>query len=1353
MKQPGEGDPNPKNLSIAAQIWDARGPVEITETGQVVPIAGESPSATASSVGTIDYNSRTVPDTIALEKVTPVEIKWSNIALEVKVKKEWKRVLDDVSGRARPGEMVAIMGSSGAGKTSLLNVLAHRTQGRVGGEIIANGQPVTGGLKEAGYVTQEDNMFAKLTVRETLTTRALLALPRTMSREDKLRRVEDVLQALGLTKCADQFVGNELQRGVSGGERRRLTIGEALITNPSLIYLDEPTSGLDAATSLAVMDTLKMLAKHGRTVVCTVHQPRSNIFNAFDKLMLLAQGHVVYFGDAKSAVEYFASLTPISFKCPRYANPADFFIDLITITGRGDAGAAQKRIDYLIEQHNVNAETEVLSTSGTRSVTTRKLQPTTFQTNWLQQTAILTQRAWRNHIRSWKELLAQLLVQIFIAVLVGLTFLQLPLDQTSWQNRSGVIFFILLMAGFGALSRKLHAFPFEKTIVNRERASGIYRVSAYLVGKVVAELLVELSYPIIFLVIVYWTAGLNPWAIRFFVLMFLLLLHTLLCSAIGLFVSALSPNETVAIVVGPMVLILSVLFSGFFVNAATIPVFMAWGQWIDWLRYLFEAAIVNEFAGQVFTCTAAQQLPNGQCPIPNGEAAIALYGFGLISPGVGIAIVAGFTVLWYLLAYVALRWIAKPAYKRRTAQIPLQPRVAAPVSGVSGWDGMMHVVPQPRHVTVNMEDEAAMMEGLEQSVQRLQVRFSSARPHDELAAHFQAVQPTNLEWRNIKYDIPVKGKEPKCVLQGVSGHAFAGDLVAIMGASGAGKTSLLAVLSRRAQGVVTGKLLVNGEPVGATIANAGYVAQDYTLFATLTVRETLIFAAMLRLPADIAKQDKLDKVEQVITELGLQHCANTRVGSEVVGRGLSGGEMRRLAIGEVLISNPGLIFLDEPTTGLDAATSLSVMETLRNLASSGRTVLCTIHQPRSNIFAQFDKLLLLAPGGKTVYFGPASQAVDYFAQLRPVGYPCPMYTNPADFFLDLTTAVSTEEQHAADERLKYLVDSWTDPALSQRALQVAASAGAVRAKGWQHSYIVMLYYLMQRQWRNQTRQPITTLVRGGQNVVFAVLIGLLYLHLGFEQQDVQNRTGALFWILMFTTFAGVNSLLNTFHVEKAIFLRERTARTYRVSAYVLAKVICESLYDVLFPVIFASIIYWIIFLKPTAEAFFIFMGFLILMSFVGTGLGLALSAGAPSAEIATTFAPIVLVLFALYGGFYANTTTIPVWLAWIRYISLIFWGYQALVTNEFTGQTFECNIQPCPIQTGEQHLALLGFPIASLTACAFILLGMGIFYRLLAYIELRFLIKQRFTNTLRGDVDEEQIALPSQSTEAAALQA
>jgi len=609
---------------------------------------------------------------------------------------------------------------------------------------------------------------------------------------------------------------------------------------------------------------------------------------------------------------------------------------------------------------------------------------------------------------------------------------------------------------------------------------------------------------------------------------------------------------------------------------------------------------------------------------------------------------------------------------------------------------------------------------------------------NNVSSNSKTREPIVLAWNDIIFEVPSKKKTPKkTILKKVSGIVKPGQMLAIMGASGAGKTTLLNILASRIRDNVTGTIRINGADAmknrKITKIISGYVMQDDTMLANLTVRETLMFSAMIRLPSSLSKEKKEERVRNIIEELGLTKVADNKIGS-VQKRGLSGGERKRVNIGTELITDPSLLFLDEPTSGLDAFTSFSIIETLLSLAKAGRTIVTTIHQPRSNIFSLFDVLLLLSEG-QVIYFGPAKDAVSYFSNLN---YSCPTYVNPADYFLDISSSDGQEESKSIS---KFFVEGWN--ASSESKFQEKKVAEEMERPdqlilpfngGFATGYLTQFGLLFQRSVKNYYRDKLLQFIKAFQTILFAIIVGLIYLKIGNDQTSIGDRAGALYFIITNQAFPNVTGALVAFLEEKDVFIRERSSRSYRTSPYYIAKSFSELPGQLIFPIVFSCISYWMIGLNPDPERFLVFIGIMLLLNFISVSLGIAISAGSPSITAANVLGPVILVIFMLFGGFFINLSSIPVYFIWLQYSSFIKYCFIALMRNEFEGLTFTCTssqlIQPgniCPVTTGVEALQNYGMDSSDLTvtSCSLIILGMALFYRLLGYILLRQTTKKK----------------------------
>eukprot|EP01104_Vermistella_antarctica_P018239 TRINITY_DN6684_c0_g1_i1.p1 TRINITY_DN6684_c0_g1~~TRINITY_DN6684_c0_g1_i1.p1 ORF type:complete len:692 (+),score=176.21 TRINITY_DN6684_c0_g1_i1:91-2166(+) len=633
----------------------------------------------------------------------PVTLSWENLSYSVDVgggmcrgNGEKKRILRNVSGVAKPGELLAIIGSSGAGKSTLLDILAGRKNtGNIEGKVLVNGRPPDRLFNRmSGYVYQDDCLMGTQTVKETLRFNADLKLSGRITRYERECRVSDVINELGLAKVRDSKIGTQFNRGLSGGEKKRVNVACEMITDPSLLFVDEPTTGLDGYNAFSVMESLHNLANQGRTIVCTIHQPRSTIFDLFDRLMILSQGRCVYFGPARDAVAYFSGL---NIECPRFNNPADFFIDVVNASkdaravlpgGDGDdveETAVPARDNYTAIVSNMDlAETfansecaRSLSTSiasvmndhaasiGDDSPTEESLHSafqrtgSRFARAWPVQFWYLAARALRNISRNPLVTYVQLIQTVFMGVLAGSIYWQLGLGQTSVQNRIGVLFFGLTNQAFSQMS-SLALFMNERLLFKRESEGGTYRISAYYLAKTLTEAPFFLVFPAVFSSIVYWSAGLQAVFTRF--LIYVLAECTITCVAASMFlmIGAFSPSITIAQIIAPVLNVLFLLFGGFFINTANIPVYYTPIHYLSFFKYAFEIIAYNEMTGLTFTCTSAQENCNGDectCPIPDGDAELEILGFDKVNIWLNFAILGSMVVGYRILAYIFLRFL------------------------------------------------------------------------------------------------------------------------------------------------------------------------------------------------------------------------------------------------------------------------------------------------------------------------------------------------------------------------------------------------------------------------------------------------------------------------------------------------------------------------------------------------------------------------------------------------------------------------------------------------------------------------------------------------------------------------
>ncbi|NXO01319.1 ABCG2 protein, partial [Rhinopomastus cyanomelas] len=555
-----------------------------------------------------------------------------NICYRVKVKSGFlcrqktadEEVLRDVNGIMKPG-LNAILGPTGSGKSSLLDILAARKDPHgLSGDILINGAPQPANFKcTSGYVVQDDVVMGTLTVRENLTFSAALRLPKSLKEEEKKERVNQIIKELGLSKVADTKVGTQFIRGVSGGERKRTSIGMEIITDPAILFLDEPTTGLDASTANGVLLLLKRMAKQGRTIIFSIHQPRYSIFRLFDNMTLLAAGRVLYHGPAQQAIDYFQF---IGYQCEPYNNPADFFLDIIngdstvvTMNSTQETNTAESTEEHtkydqtlaekLAEKYSNSAyyqETKMALENislGNQKKTKAIFQRITYANSFLHQLKWVSQRTFKNLVRNPQASIAQLCVTAVLGLLVGAIFFGLTEDSAGLQNRVGAMFFLTTNQCFSSVTA-VELFVVEKKIFIHEYISGYYRTSAYFISKLMADLIPIRTLPsIIFTCITYFMLGkpgLKPTVEAFFTMMFTLMMVSYTATSMSLAIAAGQSVVSVANLLMTISFVFMIIFSGLLVNLTTVISWLAWLKYFSIPRYGMAALQINELAGLNF---------------------------------------------------------------------------------------------------------------------------------------------------------------------------------------------------------------------------------------------------------------------------------------------------------------------------------------------------------------------------------------------------------------------------------------------------------------------------------------------------------------------------------------------------------------------------------------------------------------------------------------------------------------------------------------------------------------------------------------------------------------------------------
>ncbi|CAJ1067091.1 ATP-binding cassette sub-family G member 8 [Xyrichtys novacula] len=560
---------------------------------------------------------------------TAAQIPWyerlSEFKLPWEIKGNKQTAINKLSLRVHSGQMLAVIGSSGCGKTSLLDIITCRDEGgtMTSGQVLINGQPNTPQLvkKNIAHVRQDDRLLPHLTVRETLSFVAKLRLPTHFTQAQRDQRVDDVIAELRLRQCAHTRVGNDYVRGVSGGERRRVSIAVQLLWNPGILILDEPTSGLDSFTAHNLVITLSRLARGNRLVLLSVHQPRSDIFQLFDLVVLLSSGSAVYCGPARDMVPYF---TALGYPCPRYCNPSDFYVDLISIDRRSPEREAEclERATVLAQQFREKVQdtddhmwkplTDVAQTkteSPQQLSQTREEEVITISERAnklpgrLHQFTILIRRHMYNDFRDLVTLLVHGFEALLMSLLVGCLYYGAGEDRLSIQDTVALLYMIGALTPFAVVLDVIAKCHTERAMLYHELEDGMYSVTSYFFAKILGELPEHCVFTLVYGLPIYWLAGLNEAPERF-LLNFLLVWLMVYCSrSMALFVAASLPTLQTSAFMGNALFTVFYLTGGFVISLENMWLVASWLSHISFMRWGFEGMLQVQFKGNKYPIT------------------------------------------------------------------------------------------------------------------------------------------------------------------------------------------------------------------------------------------------------------------------------------------------------------------------------------------------------------------------------------------------------------------------------------------------------------------------------------------------------------------------------------------------------------------------------------------------------------------------------------------------------------------------------------------------------------------------------------------------------------------------------
>ncbi|SJX63408.1 related to ATP-binding cassette protein (ABC) transporter [Sporisorium reilianum f. sp. reilianum] len=605
-----------------------------------------------------------------------------------------KVLLSGLSGSIVPGEMLAIMGASGAGKSTLLDVLSTRKPPTCGSV------SACGDIKAiSSYVEQSDSLLGVLTVRETIWYSAKLSLPASTPTRTIDERTDLVMHDLGLAAIAHSRIGTPLERGISGGQKRRVSIACSLVTLPRILFLDEPTSGLDTFTAHEVIAAIRNLAKrNGIAVLATIHSPNWEIFSSFDRVLLLGRGREVYQGAIGRVVGWFAGL---GYRCGEHTNPADFMVGLVNddfagrevaekegvVVKRGDtvgfADAWAKHVATRVTGSTLpvksgedggNSDSASSSGSATQPLQRAVSHPDaiahltsaarTRMTSLLSQTLTLTRRNLLNYSRNLLAYGVRFGMYVGMGVLLATVWIRLAPTDMRINDRLSVHFFSVAFLGFMAVAG-IPAFLEERAVLLREAGNRLYTPLAFTLAQTVSTLPLLFACSAVFSVIAYWAIGLHPGAAHFGRFLAYLYLGVVAAEFQALLIAAAIPVFVAALAVCAFLNGFWMCVQGYFIRH--LPAFWhKWAHWIDYETYAFGLLVDNDFRGLEFACEgsvangdcvcqwASSLVAQGTCAV-SGEDVLSASGVGDVRTGMYVGVLVAIAVVYRLLFWVVLR--------------------------------------------------------------------------------------------------------------------------------------------------------------------------------------------------------------------------------------------------------------------------------------------------------------------------------------------------------------------------------------------------------------------------------------------------------------------------------------------------------------------------------------------------------------------------------------------------------------------------------------------------------------------------------------------------------------------------
>uniref|UniRef100_A0A803L4L5 ABC transporter domain-containing protein n=1 Tax=Chenopodium quinoa TaxID=63459 RepID=A0A803L4L5_CHEQI len=1203
------------------------------------------------------------------------------------------QLLHDITGSFKPGVLTALMGVSGAGKTTLLDVLAGRkTSGTIEGEIRIGGYPKVQETfaRVSGYCEQTDIHSPNITVEESLIFSAWLRLPDNVDSKTKTEFVNEVLQTIELNEVKDALVGLPGINGLSTEQRKRLTIAVELVANPSIIFMDEPTTGLDARAAAIVIRAVQNVVATGRTVVCTIHQPSIDIFEAFDELMLLKTGgRIIYSGplgqQSRKVIEYFQTI-PSMPKIKDNYNPATWMLEVTSASSEVELGINFAKVynnsvlcnSLCIFSRHVDSRNneEIVQKLSVPSVDSKDLHfHSRFSlSGWEQYKCCL----WKQQLSYWRSPsynLMRLLFSFVSSLIFGLLFWQQGRsikDEQSMFTIFGSMFASVTFLGINNCSTVLPFISTERSVVYRERFAGMYSSWAYSFAQVTVELPYLLTIALIFTVISYPMIGYYLTAYKLIWYFYAMSCTLVYFNYLGMMLASLTPNYQVASIIASANYALMNLFSGFLIPKP----YYAMSQFFD-----------DEIEPQ--HSELAELGKSSRLSFQSHKSSFRR----------NTSLDSSKDVLDEEFIQEWAKFERLPSYQR--SRMLLFDKYDGGSTINANGKRMIDVSmlgPLDRHQFIEKlikqieQDNLRLLQKLRKRMEKVGLRFPTVKIKYKnlfVDARCKVVdgKPLPTLWNTFKSSLSVFSKllrsqlqEAKLtIIKDVSGIIKPGSqaLVSVMlllkyilqyvtfsmGFKVGKLEGLLAYISRSF--LSKGDIEYNGHRFEEFITQktSAYISQHDLHIPEMTVRETVDFSARCQgvgsradLLIEVCKREKQEGIipdadidaymkaiaveglknslqtDYILKILGLDICADTMVG-DVMRRGISGGQKKRLTTGDMIVGPTKALFMDEITNGLDSSTAFQIVSCIQQLVHvTDASALIALLQPAPETFDLFDDVILMAEG-KIVYHGPRDCVLEFF---ETCGFRCPKRKGIADFLQEVISQKDQPQYWFRKEPYGYIsVNMFCE---KYRASRVGKTL-----------------------YEEASQPPVKT-----QLVIIALITMTVFLRIRMHVDILHANyyLGSLFYGLIMLLLDGFPELSMTI-IRLPVFFKQRDLYFYPAWAYAIPATILKIPLSILLAVIWTSLTYCTIGYAPEVGRFFC-------QALLFSGVHLAsismfrLLASLFRTTVASTFASVIFILFVfIFSGFIIPQSSMPVWLRWGFWAVPLTYGEIGLATNEF----------------------------------------------------------------------------------------